>query len=241
MKKNWYNILPWIALSSGVLLVLLVITTIVFKPQRNAENTENKKIVLDKLKQISLESKETLNSKTFFDYVNKTIDCNVINTIWIINQKGEIVYAKGLMASSTPLNATAYNLNDDQNRGLINAVEGNIDTVQKQIIIIAAAIRREAEHNDIYGHLVKPLKSNQNELAGFIGVAYSLEDNSEHSVAIFITIDIALIFCFFVYWLSIPVWVYLDSRKRNDKYILWAVFVLIGNLPAYIAYLISRK
>jgi hypothetical protein len=241
MKKNWYNILPWIALSSGVLLVLLVITTIVFKPQRNAENTENKKIVLDKLKQISLESKETLNSKTFFDYVNKTIDCNVINTIWIINQKGEIVYAKGLMASSTPLNATAYNLIDDQNRGLINAVEGNIDTVQKQIIIIAAAIRREGEHNDIYGHLVKPLKSNQNELAGFIGVAYSLEDNSEHSVAIFITIDIALIFCFFVYWLSIPVWVYLDSRKRNDKYILWAVFVLIGNLPAYIAYLISRK
>jgi hypothetical protein len=241
MKKNWYNILPWIALLSGVLLVLLVIAAIVFKPQRNVENTVNKKIVFDKLKQISLESKETLNSKAFFDYVNKTISCNVINTIWIINQKDEIVYARGLMAASTPLNTIVYSLIDDQNRGLINAVEGSIDTVQKQVISIAAAIRREGEHNDIFGHLVMPLKSNQNELAGFIGVAYSLENDSESSVAIFIIIDVALIICFLVYWLSIPVWVYFDSRKRNDKYILWTVFVLIGNLPAYIAYLLSRE
>jgi|WetSurMetagenome_2_1015567.scaffolds.fasta_scaffold58482_1 hypothetical protein len=241
MKKNWYNILPWIALSSGVLLVLLVIAAIIFKPQQNIENTENKKIVFDKLKQISLESKDMLNRKAFFDYVNKTINCNVINTIWIINQKGEIVYAKGLMAASTPLNATVYSLIDDQNRGLINAVEGSIDTVQKQVISIAAAIRREGEHNDIYGHLVMPLKSNQVELAGFIGVAYSLENDSEPSVAIFIIIDVALIICFLVYWLSIPFWVYFDSRKRNDKYILWTIFVLIGNLPAYIAYLLSRK
>ena len=231
--------LPWIALLSGALLVLSVIAAIVFKPQGNIENSENKKIAFDKLKQIGLESRETLNSKVFFDYVNSTIFSNPINTIWIITAKGEIVYAKGTMAASTPIHTNVNNSIDYQNRGLINAVEGNLDTIQKQVLNIAAAIRNEGEHNDVFGHLVMPLKSNQNELAGFIGVAYSL-DNSNFPFEKYI-IGIAILVSFLVYWLSIPIWVYFDSRKRNDKYILWTMFVLIGNLPAYIAYLISRK
>jgi hypothetical protein len=239
MKKNWHNILPWIALLSGFLLVSLIIVALVFKPQSNFENTENKKIAMDKIKQISLESKVTLNSKVFFDYVDSTISGNPINTVWIISEKGVIVYAKGTMAASTPINTIVYNSIDYQDRGLINAVEGSLDTIQKQVIFIAAAIRNEGEHNDVFGHLVMPLKSNQNELAGYIGVAYSL-NNSKPELEVYI-IGIAIFICFFLYWLSMPVWVYFDSRNRNDRYILWTMFVLIGNLPAYIAYLISRK
>jgi hypothetical protein len=239
MKKNWYNILPWIALVSGFLLVLLVIAAIVFKPQSNFENTENKKIAFDKIKQISLESKGTFNSKAFFDYVDSTILGDPINTIWIITEKGVIVYAKGIMAASTPVNTIVQNSINYQNRGLINAVDGSLDTIQKQVISIAAAIRNEGEHNDVFGHLVIPLKSNRNELAGYIGVAYSL-NNSKPELEVYI-IEIAIFICFFLYWLSMPVWVYFDSRNRNDRHILWTMFVLIGNLPAYIAYLISRK
>jgi len=239
MKKNWHNILPWISLLSGFLLVSLLIVAIVFKPQRDFEKTENKKIALDKIKHISLENKRTLNSKVFFDYVDSTISGNPINTIWIISEKGVIVYAKGTMAASTPVNTIVYNSIDYQYRGLINAVEGSLDTIQKQVLFIAAAIRNEGEHNDVFGHLVMPLKSNQNELAGFIGVAYSL-NNSKPELEVYI-IGIAIFICFFLYWLSMPVWVYFDSRDRNDRHILWTMFVLIGNLPAYIAYLISRK
>jgi hypothetical protein len=239
MKRNWYNILPWIALLSGILLVLFVIIAIVFKPHGNIENTENKKIAFSKIKRISLESKDKLNSKAFFDYVDSTIFGNPINTIWIVTEKGEFVYAKGTMAASTPVNTNVHNSIDYQNRGLINAVEANLDSAQKELLTMAAAIRNEGEHNDVFGHLVVPLKSNQNELAGFIGVAYSL-DNSNPPFDIYI-IGIAIFVFFIVYWLSIPVWIYFDSRKRNDRYIFWTMFVLIGNLPAYIAYLISRK
>jgi len=239
MKKNWYNILPWIALFSGFLLVVLVIAAIVFKPQIDFENTQNKKIASDKLKQISLESKGAFNSKVFFDYVDSTVFGNPINTIWIITEKGVIVHAMGTMAASTPVNTIVNNSIDYQNRGLINAVEESLDTVQKQVLSIAAAIRNEGEHNDVFGHLVVPLKSNNNELSGYIGVAYSL-NNSKPEPELYL-IGIAIFICFFFYWLSIPVWVYFDSRERNDRYILWTVFVLIGNLPAYIAYLITRK
>lgn len=239
MKKNWYSILPWISLVSGILVVLLITAAIIFKPNQNIENTANRKIAIDKLKQVSLEHEEQLNSKAFFDYVDKSVIWDVANTVWIIDEKGEIVYAKGMMAASTPLNVSVYSLIDDQSRGLINAVEGNLDALQKQTISIAAAIRREGEHNDVYGHLVVPLKTNRNELAGFIGIAYSLS-NSEPPFSIY-AIGFALFICFLAYWLSIPVWVYFDSRKNNEKSLLWTIFVLIGNLPAYIAYLISKK
>jgi len=240
MKKNWYNILPIIALISGILFVLSVLAAIIFKPQANFENATNRKIAFGKLKQISIERKEMLSGKAFFDYAEKMVKCDVINTIWIISEKGEIVYVHGLMAPGTKLHESVYDRIDDQNRGLINAVKGSVDSLQLSLISIAAAIRSEGEHNDVIGHLVVPIKTSGNELAGFIGVAYSLND-SEHSGATFILLGTVLFISFLIYWLSIPLWVYYDSRKRNDKYILWTMFVLIGNLPAYIAYLISRK
>ena len=239
MKKNWYNILPLIALLSGVLLVLLVIAAIVFKPHGNIENAENRKIAYDKLKQIQIKSKEIFNSKSFKDYFDKTLDCSVINTKWLISDNGVIIYANGMMAPSTPLNTSIYSSVDDQSLGLINAVDGNIDTLQKELMYAAAAIRSEGEHNDIIGHIVMPLKTSSNELVGLIGVAYAL-DGSTPPAQIYV-IAIALIISFFIYWLSFPLWVYFDCREKNNKYILWTLFVLIGNLPAYIAYLITRK
>jgi len=239
MKKNWYNILPLIALLSGVLLVLLVIAAIVFKPHGNIENAGNRKIAYDKLKQIQIKSKEIFNSKSFKDYFDKTLDCSVINTKWLISDNGVIIYANGMMAPSTPLNTSIYSSIDDQSLGLINAVDGNIDTLQKELMYAAAAIRSEGEHNDIIGHIVMPLKTSSNELVGLIGVAYALDD-SARPAQIYV-IAIALIISFLMYWLSFPLWVYFDCREKNNKYILWTLFVLIGNLPAYIAYLITRK
>jgi hypothetical protein len=239
MKKNWYNILPWATLLSGTLVVMLLAAAIIYKPQKNIENTVNRKIALDKLKTISLENKELFNTDVFSDYVYKTLFGNEINTIWLIAANGEIVYAKGEMAQSTPLNSSVNSLMDDQSKGLINAVEESIDPLLKLELSIAAAIRREGEHNDVYGHLVLPVMSVQNELAGFVGVAYSL-NNSKPSFGVY-AIGISLLICFLIYWLSMPLWVYFDSRKRNDKSILWTLFVFIGNLPAYIAYLILRK
>jgi hypothetical protein len=240
MKKTWYRILPWMALSSGILVILLLGLGTILKPSKNIESTVNRKIALDKLKQIRVESADNINSKVFFDYFDKTLSCSVINTKWVVSEKGEIIYAKGIMARSTPLNSNIYSLEDAQSRGLIDAVECNIDSVQKRIMFVAASIRREGDHNDIYGHLVMPLKTSSNVLVGFVGVAYSLDD-SKPPVQNYYIIIIALIVCFLLYWLLLPLWVYFDCREKNNKYILWTIFVFLGNIPAFIAYLISNK
>ena len=239
MKKEWYSKLPWLGLISGVLMIILLILAFIFLPTVDPESTVNRKIASDKLKEIRIESSETLNSKTFTDYLDKTLAVSVINTKWLINEHGEIIYANGMMAASTPLNTSIYSLVDNQSLGLINAVEGNIDSLQKKLLYVATAIRSEGDHNDMIGHIVMPLKTNSGDLAGFVGVAYKL-DNTAQPLQFYI-VDVALIICFLVYWLSFPLWVYFDCRKRDNKYILWTLFVLVGNLPAYIAYLITKK
>jgi hypothetical protein len=239
MKKNWFRILPWMALSSGILLIVLLGLATVLKKSKNLESAVNKEIALDKLKQIKVESTADLTSTTFFNYFEKTLNCPAITTKWLASDKGEITYAKGVMAAGTTLKSSIYSIEDAQSRGLIDAVEGNFDTIQKGILFMAAKIRSEGEHNDIYGHLVMPLRTSSDVVVGYAGVAYSLDD-SKPALQNYI-IDVALIICFLIYWLSLPLWVYLDCRDKNNKYILWSIFVLAGNIPAFIAYLITEK
>ena len=239
MKKEWYSKLPWVGLISGGLMIILLTLAIIFKPTVNIENASNRKIAYNKLKEIRIESKESFNSQSFISYLNNTLNVSVIITKWLISENGVIIYSSGMMAPGTPVNTSIYGLIDHQGLGLINAVEENIDSLQKKQLYIAAAIRSEGEHNDILGHIVMPLKTSSGDLAGFVGVAYNLDDTAQPSL--FYIIDIALIISFLVYWLSFPLWVYFDCRKRDNQYILWTIFTLIGNLPAYIAYLITKK
>jgi len=131
MKKKWYDTLPWIGLLLGVFVILLLALAIVIKPSGNVENSANRKKAYDSLKQIRIESKEAFNSQSFKNYLDKTLDNSVINTKWLISDNGVIIYANGMMAPSTPLNTSIYSSVDDQSLGLINSVDGNIDTLQK--------------------------------------------------------------------------------------------------------------
>jgi hypothetical protein len=239
MKKRWYSILPWMALVSGVLAIILSGLATVLKPSVNIESKANRKIAYDKLKQIRIDSSENINNNAFFNYFENTLSSPVINSIWLVSAKGEIIYAKGMMTQSTPLHSNIYSLNDPQSLGLIDAVTYNLDSVQKGIIYLASTIRGEGEHNDILGHLVMPLKTNTDVLVGFIGVAYSL-DGSEPPFQYFVII-IALGICFLLYWLLLPLWVYFDSHEKKNNPILWTLFVLLGNIPAFIAYLITNR
>ncbi len=240
METKRFNKLPWITLISGIIMVILIAIAFVFKSTRNIENPQNRNITLEELRQISIDNKEDIFSKSFHDYVNNTLNSSIISTKWLISNKGIFLYANGATAASTPVNSSIYSSIDKQSLGLLNAVDENLDSFQKTILYAAAAIRKEGEHNDIYGHIVLPLKTSSNEPAGFIGVSYEL-DYSDQTFQGYIIISFALLICFLIYWLSLPVWVYFDSRNKNDKYILWTVFVLFGNIPAYIAYLLSKN
>jgi hypothetical protein len=239
MKTRWYKILLWIALSSGIIFVVFLALAVLLKPAVKTEDSVNKEIVLENISQIRLEYPMTINSKDFFEYFDRKTGCSEISTKWLINNTGEIIFAKGTTAMSTPLNTSIYSLAGNSDKALIDAVSTSLDTVQKELLYAAAAIRREGEHNDILGHLVIPLKAESGELAGFVGVAYN-RDNSKATATTYIIIGV-LIISFLLYWLSLPVWVYFDCRESSNNSIFWALFILFGNIPALVAYLIVTK
>ena len=43
-----------------------------------------------------------------------------------------------------------------------------------------------------------------------------------------------------LYWLSLPLWVFLDARKYGKHAWLWAIYVSFGNLVALVAYILTR-
>jgi hypothetical protein len=50
---------------------------------------------------------------------------------------------------------------------------------------------------------------------------------------------------FLIYWLSLPLWVWLDHRSQVNsdkrKSVLWGLFVLVTNLAGLLAYLLTKK
>jgi hypothetical protein len=44
-----------------------------------------------------------------------------------------------------------------------------------------------------------------------------------------------------IYWLALPLWVFLDARDRRERALAWGIFVLIGNLVALLAYLLATS
>ena len=44
-----------------------------------------------------------------------------------------------------------------------------------------------------------------------------------------------------LYWLSLPLWIFLDARRREEKKWVWGFFTLIGNIVSLLIYLLTRR
>jgi hypothetical protein len=108
--------------------------------------------------------------------------------------------------------------------------------------LAASAIQSEGEHNDVFRQMIRPLRNDNDVDVGLIGVSYDATADSgafpgiPYAVALFL-IPIGLL----AYWLALPLCVFLDAKGRGEKAWVWAMFVLLGNLAALLAYLLTRR
>ena len=73
-----------------------------------------------------------------------------------------------------------------------------------------------------------------------VGVAYEISGGAHSTPRFYIGAPAALI-GLGVYWLSLPLWVFLDAKARGRQVWSWTTFIFIGNLVALLAYLITAK
>jgi hypothetical protein len=191
------------------------------------------------MEQLGATAPASLDDPAFREAVAALKGVPGVATVWLFSANGRLVYAKGAMARSTPP-GTAEELATKDAKRVIDALpEGALRPEQRTWLLAASAIRREGEHNDVLGHLVWPIAGKDGSTVAVVGVAY----DSMPALSVGLGWKLAVIgglVGLALYWLSLPVWVFLDARQRGEKAVAWAVFTLVGNLGALIGYLLAR-
>ncbi len=108
---------------------------------------------------------------------------------------------------------------------------------QRQLLEASYALQGDERANPYYG-TGRVLVDAQGNPVGAVAVVYDRSDEPVPAAyrASLYGASAALA----LYWLSLPLWVFLDARARGERAWLWAALALAGNLLGVITYLLAR-
>jgi len=240
MSNRLLKFLPWTALAGGVLAVSFLIVLTILHSRLKEENTENRRRAFEAIEKIQAYHPKNIYDPVFKSKIEETLNSQYIATIWLISPEGEILLSKGSTAGSLNSGSVREHATVETHE-ILNSLPPDALKEDKRILLLAAsAIQREGAHNDIYNHLIREIHSSDGTRVGLIGVAYTLSPNPGSVATGWIVSVLIVLFSLPLYWLSLPLWVFLDARQRGERAWPWAIFVSIGNLIALIAYLLTR-
>jgi hypothetical protein len=181
----------------------------------------------------------SLDEPGFRQALDKLSRSRYVYGVWLIRLDGQIAFSTAGFATSGSVQDLAL---DETRRVLSEMPEGFLSAQQRIALLAASTIQREGEHNDIFRQMIRPLRNGADAELGFIGVSYNATPDAgvfpgiSYAITLFL-IPIGLL----VYWLALPWWVFLDAKARGERAWVWAMFVLLGNLVAFFAYLLARR
>ncbi len=164
-----------------------------------------------------------------------------VATLWLFAPDGRIVYAAGSTAASAASGTAADHATDETRRVLAALPPDALSAEQRTELLVASAIQAEGEHNDVYRHLVRPVRGAGGEVVALVGVAYDASPAVGAAPGAAWVLSMAgLLLAAGAYWLALPLWTWLDARERGERAWAWAAFVGVGNLVALLAYILAR-
>jgi hypothetical protein len=239
MRKTLLKILPWFALVALSIFVVLIITFSTQRANSLSESEITHQAALSALEQIQAVPSKSINDPQLLEQMDAVMQKPYIATLWLFAADGKIIYSLG----STAMQGTIEQHSSIQVERALQALpDGTLNPQQRLALLAADAIQSEGEHNDIYNHLVAPVYDTNDNWIGYIGIAYDVNPgiSALPDVGYMLAI-IAIIISLGIYWISLPVWVFLDARQRSERAWIWTAFVLVGNLVALFAYLLVRN
>jgi hypothetical protein len=156
--------------------------------------------------------------------------------VWLFAPDGRIVEGNRAMARDT----AAESATEEMRRVLGTLPNGSVSEAQRTALLAASAMGREGEHNDVFRHMLREVRGPEGELVGWIGVTHDVSPAIGNPGIGYIAFVLLLLLSTAVYWLSLPAWVWMDARARGERAWTWAVFLLVGNLVALVAYILAR-
>ncbi len=251
--------LPWIALGSAIVAAGLLVVGSFYRRARIVDTGETRTVVEKALGELLARKPASLDDPDFkaaFSAFSRSP--HVAMTI-LASRDGAVGAATVTMTGRMIMNIpTAGQLSrlGEGGRALAelgleappppDPLEGiapdEFSTDQRLLLEVKSAVQSgDADHNDVYGSLIRAVRNPAGEMLGAIGVRY---DRSFWVSAVpeAAWISLVLGFALFlgVYWLSVAAWTFLDARDRGEKAWVWTGFTLVGNVIALVAYLLAR-
>jgi hypothetical protein len=239
MSQRFVRALPWVA-AIGFVVAIASLGVGTFERERAlAEGDRTRPFVAGSVERVLQRRPSSVNEAAFQQAVEALRRTPHVATVWLFAPDGRLVMASGSTAASTPVGMTADELATDETRRVVQAIQATLAPEQRTMMLVAAAIMREGEHNDIYRHTVRPVIGQDGSTVGYLGVGYAA------SPALAASPLMKIVFLIFLaglatYWLSLPAWVLFDARARGMRAWAWAGFVLVANLVALVVYLFAR-
>ena len=239
MTNNLKRLLPVLAIISACVWATSILVLGVVKaswPADSPQNRSSAEQVLATLDELRPASPDDLALRHTLDEV---LAQPLIATVWLLTPDGRVIVSKGATAASTPQGSTVEELATDDAHRLIDALPaGALGDERSTWLLAASALRREGSHNDIYRHLLRPVTGDDGSTVALVGVAYN---HSEWEPGLGWMAGVMLAgLSLLAYWLSLPLWVFLDAQERGERALAWSIFVLFGNLIALLSYLLGR-
>ncbi|MFC1763260.1 hypothetical protein ACFL6U_14425 [Planctomycetota bacterium] len=200
---------------------------------------ETRRIVEAAVSELQALRPGSLDDLSFRQAVESFRHTRYVGRVWLIYPDGQIAISNTQSAHDERVDEWAT---EETHRILSEMPEGFLTPLQRTALLAASAIQREGEHNDVFRHMVRLIRTGDETDLGIIAVSY--DANPElgsfpgigYAVALFV-IPLGLA----VYWLALVGWIFFDAKAHGERAWVWALFVLLGNLVALFAYLLVRQ
>lgn len=237
MVNKIKRFLPWVAVVSALLVLAGLVLVSNLRQVSLVDSGETQAVVDQAFAQLQESHPSSIDNPAFLSAVKTFQKGSYVVYVWLIAPNGDIVYVTSPASTSETIQQEAT---AETRRILASIPSGQLSADQELMLLTASAIQAEGEHNDVFGHIVRIIQAPDGKMAGLIGVAYDISPSIGGPGALYIASLLVLLVALGIYWLSLPLWVFMDARPRGEKAWEWAMFVLIGNLVALIAYILVR-
>ncbi len=238
MSDRLRRALPWVALACGLLAILGVALLSLWRVELVTDSGETLASIEESLEPLTTLRPTSIDDMLFLKRIEDVTDAAHLATFWLLTPDGEVVQSTGATVQSFS-KGTAQGLSSTEIHLVLSALPDDaLSREQETMLHVASAIQREGEHNDIYRHLVRRIRAPDGSVVALIGIAYEI---SPDEVGLgWKVLVLASLVGLVGYWLALPLWTWLDARQRGEHAWPWAIFVLLGNLMALLAYLLAR-
>ena len=238
MLRRFRQTLPILAVLGAITVVVYISVAMRVRRTALTDTGETRPVAEATLAGLQAMHPASIDDADFRRAVERAPQERYVTGVWLFTPDGRTVYSSGVVASRGTVEDWATT---DTLRVLDALPERALSAEQRTMLLAASAIRAEGTHNDVLRHLLRPIETPDGSVVALIGAAYDVSEWVAAPGMVWIIGVLGGLAGFLLYWLSLPLWVFLDARERGERAWPWATFVFMGNLVAFIAYLVSRS